>query len=345
MTGSHRVVVLAGDGVGPEVMAPTLQILGELGAFSFEERLVGGAAIDAEGASISDETVDACRQAAAVLLGAAGGPKWDTNDLGAPRAEEGLQRLRKELDLFANLRPIRPHAALADCSPLRPELLDGTDLLIVRELTGGLYFGARGRTPEGAVFDTCVYTEAEVERVVRVAFGHARRRVTSVDKSNVLETSRMWRGVADRVREDEFPDVSLEHLLVDNAAMQLLVRPSEFDVIVTENTFGDILSDEAAVLMGSIGLLPSASLGADGAPGLFEPVHGSAPDIAGSGMANPLGMFLCGALMLRHGLGMDDEADALERAVWASIDDGLRTADLGGAATTREATDAVLAHL
>jgi 3-isopropylmalate dehydrogenase len=345
MSGSHRVVVLAGDGIGPEVMAPTLRILDELGSFSFDERLVGGAAIDAEGAAISDETVAACRQAAGVLLGAAGGPKWDSTDLGAPRAEHGLQRLRKELDLFANLRPIRPHAALAGCSPLRPDVLAGTDLLIVRELTAGLYYGARGRNGDGAVFDTCAYTEAEVERVVRVAFGRARRHVTSVDKFNVLETSRMWRTVTDRVREAEFPGVGLEHLLVDNAAMQLLVRPSEFDVIVTENTFGDILSDEAAVLVGSIGLLPSASLGADGSPGLFEPVHGSAPDIAGTGMANPLGMFLCAALLLRFGLGLVDEADALERAVSASIDDGLRTADLGGSSTTREATDAVLAHL
>ena len=281
----------------------------------------------------------------ACCSGAAGGPKWDSLDLGATRAEQGLQRLRKELDLFANLRPIRPHAALAACSPLRPELLEGIDLLIVRELTAGLYFGARGRSDDGTVFDTCAYTEAEVERVVRVAFRRARRRVTSVDKFNVLETSRMWRTVADRVRDAEFSDVPLEHLLVDNAAMQLLIRPSEFDVIVTENTFGDILSDEAAVLVGSIGLLPSASLGADGTPGLYEPVHGSAPDITGTGMANPLAMFLCAALLLRLGLGLEDEADALERAVSATIGAGLRTTDLGGSATTREVTDAVLAHL
>jgi 3-isopropylmalate dehydrogenase len=341
---TRHVVVLAGDGIGPEIMAPTVQLLGELGSFAFEERLVGGAAIDGEGAPVSDETVAACRRADAVLLGAAGGPRWDTDAPGAPRAEDGLQRLRKELDLFANLRPIRPHRALLDVSPLRPERLDGTDLLIVRETTSGLYFGARGWTG-GRAFDTLEYTEDDVERVLRVAFRLARRKVTSVDKANVLETSRMWRHVAQRVHAAEFADVPLDHLLVDNAAMRLVARPGDFDVIVTENTFGDILSDEGAVLVGSIGLLPSATLGAEGAPGLFEPVHGSAPDIEGTGAANPLGMFLSAALMLRHGLGMEPEASALETAVSGAIDDGLRTADLGGPATTADATRMVLERL
>ena len=341
---TRHVVVLAGDGIGPEVMAPTIQVLGELGSFEFEERLVGGAAIDIEGVPVSDDTVAACKLADAILLGAAGGPKWDTGTPEAPRAEEGLQRLRKELDLFANLRPIRPHRSLLEVGPLRPERVGVADLLIVRELTAGLYFGDRGWS-DGRAFDTLVYTEAEVERVLRIAFRAARTKVTSVDKANVLETSRMWREVARRVHDAEFADVPLDHLLVDNAAMQLLVRPGDFDVIVTENTFGDILSDECAVLVGSIGLLPSASLGADDSPGLFEPVHGSAPDIEGTGAANPLGMFLSAALMLRYGFGMDAEATALESAVSKAIDDGLRTADLGGRATTAEATRAVLERL
>ncbi len=339
-----RIIVLAGDGIGPEVMAAATRVLAELGTFEFEERLVGGAAIDGEGMPVSDETVAACKAADAVLLGAAGGPQWDTDEPGAPRAEDGLQRLRKELDLFANLRPIRPYRVLADSSPLRPERLRGTDLLIVRELTGGLYFGARGWV-DGRAFDTLDYVEEQVTRVLRVAFRAARKGVTSVDKANVLETSRMWRTVANRVHAEEFPAVPLDHLLVDNAAMQLIARPSSFDVIVTENTFGDILSDEAAVLVGSIGMLPSASLGAPGRPGIFEPVHGSAPDIAGTGAANPLGMLLSAALMLRHVLDMEAEADALEQAVLSVIDGGLRTADLGGTATTDETTSAVLAQL
>jgi 3-isopropylmalate dehydrogenase len=344
MATSYHVVVLAGDGIGPEVMAPTLRLLTELGSFEFEERLVGGAAIDAEGVPITDATLDACHRADAVLLAAAGGPKWDTNEPGAPRAEHGLQRLRKELELFANLRPIRSHRALAAASPFRAEHLAGTDMLIVRELTGGLYFGARGRDGDRA-FDTCEYTVTEVERIARRAFRAARTKVTSVDKANVLETSRMWREVVSTVHADEFAHIELEHMLVDNAAMQLIVRPAAFDVILTENLFGDILSDEAAVLAGSIGLVPSASLGAEDGPGLFEPVHGSAPDIAGTQRANPLGMFLSAALMLRHGLGLTGEADLLERAVAASLDAGLRTADLGGTATTTEAADAVLANL
>jgi 3-isopropylmalate dehydrogenase len=338
-----RIAVLPGDGIGPEIMRSALELLEELGSFSFEEMLIGGASIDAYGTPLTDEALEACRRSDAVLVGAAGGPQWDAVHAGAIRAEDGLQRLRGELGLFANLRPVKPHRALLDTSPLRPDRVQGTDLLIVRELTGGLYFGPRGRD-NGRVFDTCVYTEAEIERVLRVAFRRARRGVTSVDKSNVLETSRAWREVAVRVQASEFPGIPLDHLLVDNAAMQLLARPADFDVIVTENMFGDILSDEAAMLTGSIGLLPSASLGHD-APGLFEPVHGSAPDIAGSGQANPLGMLMSVALMLRLGLDLEPEATALEHAIFETIDDGVRTVDLGGVATTREVTNAVLAHL
>jgi 3-isopropylmalate dehydrogenase len=344
MPGTHRIVVLAGDGIGPEVMAPTLRILDQLGSFEFEQRLIGGAAIDAEGEPISDDTVAACHRSDGVLLGAAGGPKWDTTEPGAPRPENGLQRQRRDLQLFANLRPIRTLPTLAAVSPIRPERLVGTDFLIVRELTGGLYFGARGRDGERA-FDTCEYTVPEIERVARRAFQAARGKLTSIDKSNVLETSRMWREVVERIHALEFPEIELEHLLVDNAAVQLMVRPASFDVIVTENLFGDILSDAAGVLVGSLGLLPSASLGANGGPGLFEPVHGSAPDIAGREQANPLGMFLSAALMLRLGLELHDEARSLEQAVLSTLQSGLRTRDLGGSATTSEVTASVLSNL
>jgi 3-isopropylmalate dehydrogenase len=277
------------------------------------------------------------------LLAAVGGPKWDTTDPDKPRPEQGLLGLRKGLGLFANLRPVKPLSALYDASPLKRELIEGTDLLVVRELTGGIYFGEKNRTVDSAS-DTCVYTRGEVERIARVAFGAARSRVTSVDKANVLETSRLWREVVGQVHGREFPDVELEHLLVDNAAMRLIAAPRHFDVILTENMFGDILSDEAAMLTGSIGMLPSASLG-DGGPGLFEPVHGSAPDIAGTGAANPLAMFLSAALMLRHGLELENEAATIESAVDKALAGGLRTADLGGTATTSEATRAVLEHL
>jgi 3-isopropylmalate dehydrogenase len=278
-----------------------------------------------------------------VLLAAVGGPKWDTTDPAAPRPEQGLLGLRKGLGLYANLRPVRPLPALYDASPLRRDVIEGTDLLVVRELTGGIYFGEKTRTADAAS-DVCSYTVEEVERIARTAFEAVRTRVTSVDKANVLETSRLWREVVTRVGAEEFPDVELEHLLVDNTAMQLVAGPDHFDVILTENMFGDILSDEAAMLTGSIGMLPSASLG-EGGPGLFEPVHGSAPDIAGQGRANPLAMFLSAALMLRHGFGMQDEAAALESAVDRALDAGLRTADLGGTATTAEATRAVLSAL
>jgi 3-isopropylmalate dehydrogenase len=341
---SPRIVVLAGDGIGPEVTGAALAALRALGDFELDQRLMGGASIDAHGVALADDVLDACRDADAVLLGAVGGPQWDTTDPGAPRPEQGLLELRRGLGVFANLRPVRPIPALYDASPLRRERIEGTDLLVVRELTGGLYFGARGRTDDRA-YDTCEYTRAEVERIARVAFGAAQARVTSVDKANVLETSRLWREVVRDLHGREFPHIALEHVLVDAAAMQLVAAPRHFDVILTENMFGDILSDEAAMLTGSIGLLPSASLGAEGSPGLFEPVHGSAPDIAGTGAANPLAAMLSAALLLRHGLGRPAEAAALESAVDRALADGLRTADLGGSATTDEATRAVLSHL
>src|SRR5881227_4053513 len=304
---AHRVVTLPGDGIGPELMAPALEVLSAVGDFEFEQHLFGGASIDAHGTALTDDVLAACRDSDAVLLAAVGGPKWDSTDPDAPRPEQGLLALRKGLELFANLRPVRPSSALLDASPLRRERIEGTDLLVVRELTGGIYFGDRGRR-DGSAFDTCAYDVEEIERIAEVAFRFARRRVTSVDKANVLETSRLWRETVERVAE-RHEGTELEHLLVDNAAMQLVARPAEFDVILTENLFGDILSDEAAMLTGSIGMLPSASVGAGG-PGLFEPVHGSAPDIAGSGMANPLAMFGSVAMMLRHGLAIGREADA-----------------------------------
>jgi 3-isopropylmalate dehydrogenase len=341
---ARRIVLLPGDGIGPEIAAAAVQVLGAVGAdFAFDERPFGGASIDACGVALSDETLAACRDADAVLLAAVGGPKWDSTDPAKPRPEQGLLGLRKALGLFANLRPVRPLPPLYDASPLKRELIEGVDLLVVRELTGGIYFGEKTRTKDSAS-DACVYTRSEIERIARVAFRSARSRVTSVDKANVLETGRLWREVVRDVHAGEFPDIELEHLLVDAAAMQLVAAPRHFDVILTENMFGDILSDEAAMLTGSIGMLPSASLG-DGGPGVFEPVHGSAPDIAGTGRANPLAMLLSAALMLRHGLGREAEAAAVESAVDRALADGLRTPDLGGGATTAEATSAVLQHL
>jgi 3-isopropylmalate dehydrogenase len=338
---SPRIVTLPGDGIGPEILAPTVEILSQLvPEAEFEEHLFGGASIDAHGTALTDEVTAACRNSDAVLLAAVGGPKWDTTDPNKPRPEQGLLGLRKALGLYANLRPVRPVPALYGSSPLRREIIEGTDLLVVRELTGGIYFGEKTRT-ETTASDLCAYSTEEIERIARAAFRAARTKVVSVDKANVLETSRLWREVVIRVHATEFPDVPLEHLLVDNAAMQLVSNPTSFDVIVTENLFGDILSDEAAMLTGSIGMLPSASLGADGAPGLFEPVHGSAPDIAGQGIANPLAMFLSAALLLRHGLGMEEQAAALESAVDTALNAGLRTRDLGGDAGTAEATAAV----
>jgi 3-isopropylmalate dehydrogenase len=317
-----------------------------VGEFELEQRLIGGASIEAHGVALADDVLEACRHSDAVLLAAVGGPQWDlaaASDPDAPRPEQGLLGLRKGLGLFANLRPVRPSPALLDASPLRRERIEGTDLLVVRELTGGIYFGDRGRDGDRA-YDTCVYSVEEIERIARVAFEAAQSRVTSVDKANILETSRLWREVVNRLHDDEFPLIELEHLLVDNAAMQLVAAPRHFEVILTENMFGDILSDEAAMLTGSIGMLPSASLGAGG-PGLFEPVHGSAPDIAGSGKANPLAMFGSVALMLRHGLGMEEAAAGVESAVDRALEEGLRTPDLGGESGTEEATRAVLANL
>jgi 3-isopropylmalate dehydrogenase len=342
---AKTIVTLPGDGIGPEVTAAAVEVLTALrDDLSFEEHLIGGASIDAHGTALTDDVLDACRNADAVLLGAVGGPKWDTTDPDKPRPEQGLLGLRRALDLYANLRPVRPARALLDASPLRREIIDGTDLLVVRELTGGIYFGEKTRTDARAT-DLNVYTAGEIERIARIAFRAARRGVASVDKANVLETSRLWRETVNRVHAAEFPEVALEHVLVDNAAMQLVAAPTRFDVILTDNMFGDILSDESAMLTGSIGMLPSASLGAPGAPGMFEPVHGSAPDIAGRGIANPLAMFLSGAMMLRHGLGFETEAAALESAVDRALEDGLRTQDLGGKASTADATRAVLDHL
>src|SRR6201992_522684 len=340
---SKRIVTLPGDGIRAEILPAAIQVLGAVGAdFHYEEHLFGGASIDAHGTALTDETLAACRGADAVLLAAVGGPKWDTTDPDKPRPEQGLLGLRKGLGLFANLRPVRTLPALYDASPLKRELIEGTNLLVVRELTGGIYFGAKTRTADRAS-DDCVYTREEIERIARTPSRAARSRGTSVNKATVLETSRLWREVVREIHTAEFPNIELEHLLVDNAAMRLVSAPRHFEVIVTENMFGDILSDEAAMLTGSLGLLPSASLGNDG-PGLFEPVHGSAPDIAGQGIANPLAMFLSAAMMLRHGFSLEDEASAVESAVDRALSGGLRTPALGGEATTGETPRAVLDH-
>ena len=355
-----RIVLLPGDGIGPEIVAAARRLLEELGEFDLSEQLVGGASIDAHGVALTDEVLEACRAADAVLLGAVGGPKWDSTEPDAPRPEQGLLGLRKGLGLFSNLRPVRPSPSLLAASPLREERVRGTDLLVVRELTGGIYFGDSGRD-DGSAHDTCEYSSAEIERIARTGFDAAlqrRGKVTSVDKANVLETSRLWRETVEGVAAG-YENVELGHMLVDNAAMQLVADPSSFDVLLTENMFGDILSDEAAMITGSLGMLPSASLGHE-RPGLFEPVHGSAPDIAGKGIANPLAAFLSVALMLRHGLGMPDEAKAVEDAVEAALAKGVRTPDLAwvGSETppmsdlpsevevgTEEMTEAVLAEL
>src|SRR3954453_23057492 len=344
-----HIVTLPGDGIGPEILAAACRVLDAVGEFDYDERLVGGASIDTSGVALTDVVPAPCRASDAVLLGAVGGPKWDTTDPAAPRPEQGLLGLRKGLGLFANLRPVKPIGALIEASPLRADVVGGTDLLVVRELTGGIYFGERGRDGDRA-FDTCLYTVGEIERIARVGFEAAwrrRGRVTSVDKANVIETSRLWRETVAGMAGD-YPGVELDHMLVDNAAMQLVADPSRFDVILTENMFGDILSDESAMLTGSLGMLPSASLG-DGGPGLFEPVHGSAPDIAGQGVANPLATLLSAAMMLRYGLGRGEAAGRLGGAVDSVLASGLRTPDLySGAdgetkAGTSEVTAAVLA--
>ena len=349
-----RIVTLPGDGIGPEVTAEAVRVLEAVARrgghrFEFAERLMGGCSIDRHGVALTDETLADCQSADAVLLGAVGGPKWDAPTAKA-RPEQGLLALRKGLGVFANLRPVRVHPSLADASPLRPEKLVGVDMLVVRELTGGLYFGQpKGREQrdghERAV-DTLEYYDYEVRRVVELAFRLAqgrRNKVTSVDKANVLESSRLWRQVAMAVGR-EHPDVALEHMLVDTAAMRLVASPASFDVLVTENVFGDILTDEAAVIAGSMGLLPSASLGADG-PGLYEPIHGSAPDIAGQDIANPIGTILSAALLVRHSLKLEREATAIESAVDRALEAGCRTADLGGDLATKQMTDEIIARL
>jgi 3-isopropylmalate dehydrogenase len=347
---SPRVVSLPGDGVGPEVTAAALSVLSsvceEAGIeLSVEERPIGGRAIDELGTPLPEETREACRAADAVLLGAVGGPRWD-HLRGPMRCEAGLLGLRRELGVFANLRPVRVHPALADRTSLRPEVVRGTDMLLVRELTGGAYFGEprerSGSGPDETARDSTVYTAREVERVARIAFRLAagrRRHLTSVDKANVLITSQLWRDTVSRVGR-EFPEVTLEHQLVDSFAMRLVQRPAEPDVVVTENLFGDILSDEAGVLAGSLGMLPSASLGEAG-PGLYEPIHGSAPGIAGRGVANPYGAILSVALLLRHSLGRDQLAAVVEGAVDRCIAAGVLGADLGGSAGTAEIADSV----
>ncbi len=339
------IVLLPGDGIGPEVVREARAVL-ELVAerhgheLVFAEHLIGGAAIDATGTALPKETLAAAEKADAVLLGAVGGPKWD-DPKARVRPEQGLLAIRKALGLYANVRPVRVFPELAACSPLRPERLEGVDLVFVRELTGGLYFGwPRFREDfahERRAVDTLEYKEGEVRRVVRLAFELARKRrkrVTSVDKANVLESSRLWREVTCEVA-GEFLDVTLEHQLVDSCAMRLITHARSFDVVVTENMFGDILTDEAAVLAGSLGMLPSASLGS-GHRGLYEPIHGSAPDIAGKGIANPIGTILSSALLLRHSLGLVDEADAVEQAVHRVIAAGARTADIAIAAGDRK---------
>jgi 3-isopropylmalate dehydrogenase len=345
-----RVVALPGDGVGSEVTAAAIAVLrAAAGAAGVEltvaEHLIGGRAIDEVGTPLPAETLRACEAADAVLLGAVGGPQWDHLS-GAQRCEAGLLGLRAGLGVFANLRPVRVHPRLADRSPMRAEVVRGVDLVVVRELTGGAYFGQPKRREANSAIDSIVYARDEVERVARVAFALAAQRsgrLTSVDKANVLATSELWRDVVAGLA-DEYPSVRLEHALVDSFAMRLVQRPREIDVVVTENLFGDILSDEAAVLAGSLGLLPSASLG-DSGPGLFEPVHGSAPEIAGMDQANPYGAILSVALMLRHSLRRADLATAVESAVDACIDNGVLTADLGGAASTSAAGAAVVAAL
>ncbi len=341
------IAVLPGDGIGPEVTAAAVKVLRAVAdrhghRFTLREHAIGGAAIDATGSALPDATLDACRKADAVLLGAVGGPKW-SDPSAKVRPEQGLLAIRRALGLYANLRPVSPHPATLGASPIKPHLLAGVDVLVVRELTGGIYFGDKTRDGDTAS-DLCTYSVSEVERVVRRACQLARGRrshVTSVDKANVLETSRLWRETATRVARDEFPDITLEHQLVDSMAMHLLSKPRAFDVVVTENMFGDILTDEASMLAGSMGLLPSASLG-EGKIGLYEPIHGSAPDIAGRGIANPIGAILSAALLLRHSLGLEDEAACIERTVSDALDACLFTADLapaGAAVSTREVAD------
>ncbi len=348
-------VLLPGDGIGPEIVDQTERVLIAIASkfghrFHCERHLIGGIAIDETGDPLPAATVEACRKSDAILLGAVGGPKWDDPNA-KTRPEVGLLKIRKELGLFANLRPIVTFDELVDASPLKREIVDGTDILFVRELTGGIYFGPSGKSVvdgHESAFATMVYSVPEVERVVRVAADAARKRrgkLTSVDKANVLEPSRLWRRVAERVVREEYPELDYSVVLVDSMAMHLISRPRDFDVVVTSNMFGDILTDEASMLPGSLGMLPSASVGSSG-PGLFEPIHGSAPDIAGKGIANPLATILAAAMMLRHSFQRDDEADAIENAVRAVLASGARTADIarGGASIGSEEMGSLVVH-
>ncbi len=349
-----NIVLLPGDGIGPEIIAETIRVLEVVASkyghsFLFTERLMGGCSIDAFGSSLTDETLSDCKSADAVLLGAVGGPKWD-DPKAKDRPERGLLALRKGLGVFANLRPVKVHPALINSSPLKPEKLIGVDILVIRELTGGLYFGwPKGRDikdgRERAV-DTLEYYDYEIRRVMELAFKLAKTRkkkVTSVDKANVLESSRLWRQIAVETGKNN-PDVELEHVLVDTASMRLITGPAYMDVIVTENMFGDILTDEASVLAGSMGMLPSASLGISG-PGLYEPIHGSAPDIAGKGIANPIGTILSSAMLLRYSMGMESEALVIEKAVDDTITAGARTGDIGGKLSTRQMANEIISRI
>jgi 3-isopropylmalate dehydrogenase len=347
------IILLPGDGIGPEIVEQGQLVLQKIAdqfghEFSFASNPIGGIAIDEFGDPLPQSTIDACKSADAILLGAVGGPKWD-DPSAKTRPEAGLLKIRKELGLFANLRPIRLFAELVDASPLKREIIEGTDILFLRELTGGIYFGESGRSGSGkeeAAFQSMIYSVGEVERIVRLAAKAAQGRdgrLTSVDKANVLEPSRLWRQTAARVMAEEFPDVKYDVVLVDAMAMHLINRPKDFDVVVTGNMFGDILTDAASMLPGSLGMLPSASIG-DGGPGLYEPIHGSAPDIAGQGVANPLATILAAAMLLRHSLNLAAEADAIEVAVQQVLADGLRTADIarGGDVTGTQAMGAAV---
>jgi 3-isopropylmalate dehydrogenase len=357
-----NITLLPGDGIGPEVVHEATRVLDVIAqkfnhTFHFQERLMGGCSIDKYGTSLTDEALADCQNSDAVLLGAVGGPKWDDPNA-KDRPERGLLALRKGLGVFANLRPVKVHPALIDSSPLKPEKLKGVDILVIRELTGGLYFGQpkmrEMKDGKERAVDTLEYFDYEIKRVVELAFNLARgrkKKVTSVDKANVLESSRMWRQITTQIGKEN-PDIELEHTLVDTASMRLITSPASFDVIVTENMFGDILTDEASVLAGSMGMLPSASLGESAVPekeasvmGLYEPIHGSAPDIAGKGIANPIGTILSCALMLRYSFKLESEACAIEDAVEQTITNGARTADIGGALTTRLMTDEIIRRL
>ena len=349
-----KITVIPGDGIGPEVVGEAVRVLDVIARrfnhqFAYQQRLMGGCSIDEFGSSLTDETLADCQAADAVLLGAVGGPKWDDPNA-KDRPERGLLALRKGLGVFANLRPVKVHPALIDSSPLKPEKLAGVDILVIRELTGGLYFGwPKGRDVKDGrerAVDTLEYYDYEIRRVMNLAFNLAKGRkskVTSVDKANVLESSRLWRQIAVQVGAEN-PEVALDHILVDTAAMRLITGPASMDVVVTENMFGDILTDEASVLAGSMGMLPSASLG-ESRVGLYEPIHGSAPDIAGKGIANPIGMILSTAMLLRHSLGLETEAAAIEKAVDETITAGARTADLGGTLSTTQMADEIIRRL